>query len=424
MFDQYGRFIPTSMQAQQIQPAAQRAILPNGPPDGGRQQLGGMQQAQPLQFGPQIQSIGAQFSQSPSAMVRNSAFQNQPSTQIQRTQAQNTPNFQMQPQNVNTLIKTGQIPQGPQQGIYQPMTPQQSVIQSVNNNDPQSVQNFLQALKQVGAGGNNTFMHNAGNQGQQAQAGFTGFGNTQAPQALGYYGPTGYGGGINGQMGAVNNGAYMNSNGQMANQAQAGQFQAGGPMQQGGTGGVAGQPGTGASGQPGFYTPDYTRNDTPVTYGANAYNDYYNQQSQDVQWQMGGQSQGQQNAPFTDPYPTGTKIQQDYWTKASDENAKTNIKSADAELNDFLSNLGAYEYEYKDPKYGEGTHVSPMAQEIEKSELGAKAIHTNNEGYKMVNYATLAPITLASVAYLHKKVNDLAKQIGESTLQNLSKRGK
>ena len=57
----------------------------------------------------------------------------------------------------------------------QQQAPNQSITQSVQNNNPQSVQNFLTALNQSKSGNSNQFMNGAGQQGAQAQAGFQGF---------------------------------------------------------------------------------------------------------------------------------------------------------------------------------------------------------------------------------------------------------
>ncbi len=87
----------------------------------------------------------------------------------------------------------------------------------------------------------------------------------------------------------------------------------------------------------------------------------------------------------------------------SDENVKTNVADADEALFSFLDNLGAHEYEYKDEKHGEGRRVSPMAQEIEKSELGKQFVFETADG-KAVDYGKGLGTMLAATAALHKRL--------------------
>lgn len=104
---------------------------------------------------------------------------------------------------------------------------------------------------------------------------------------------------------------------------------------------------------------------------------------------------------------------------ASDIEAKQNIQPVANELEDFLNSLNAYSYEYKDPKYGDGRRISPMAQEIEQTPLGKAAISTNQEGYKIVDYGKLGGTMLAGLSLLNHKYNDLEKQLKESILTGL-----
>ncbi len=90
-----------------------------------------------------------------------------------------------------------------------------------------------------------------------------------------------------------------------------------------------------------------------------------------------------------------TKWLDDYMAKdkeTSDEKAKDQIHDADSKIADFLNKIHAHSYEYKpgfkDPAKGggEGTFVSPMAQEFEKSELGAKMVQKDAQGIRHVDY--------------------------------------
>ena len=94
---------------------------------------------------------------------------------------------------------------------------------------------------------------------------------------------------------------------------------------------------------------------------------------------------------------------------ASDKDGKKGVKSGDAKAKSFLDALKAYEYQYKDPEKpgrGEGTFISPMAQDLEKTELGAQAVVDTPDG-KMVDYGKLGGAMLASQTMLNERLNTL-----------------
>lgn len=116
----------------------------------------------------------------------------------------------------------------------------------------------------------------------------------------------------------------------------------------------------------------------------------------------------------------------------SDENVKTNIKPLTEEgqenkkslaealkdqgkdkpagnkLDEVMDNLSASEYEYVDGKYGdEGKHVSVMAQDLLKSEIGSRAVSETEDGSLQVDYAKLLPAILAESVQSRKKVMKL-----------------
>jgi hypothetical protein len=95
---------------------------------------------------------------------------------------------------------------------------------------------------------------------------------------------------------------------------------------------------------------------------------------------------------------------------ASDKNAKTNVSNADGKMKGFLDALTAYEYKYKDPRHGEGKFVSPMAQDLEKTEIGKQAVIDTPEG-KMVDYGKLGGAMLASQSMLNDRISDLEKAL-------------
>lgn len=95
---------------------------------------------------------------------------------------------------------------------------------------------------------------------------------------------------------------------------------------------------------------------------------------------------------------------------ASDERVKHKIKEAD--LSSLYDKLAPYEYEYKDTSIegtSPGKHVSVMAQDLEKSEIGKRAVFDSEEGHKMVDYAKLLPAQVAATAWLAKRVAKLEK---------------
>lgn len=96
---------------------------------------------------------------------------------------------------------------------------------------------------------------------------------------------------------------------------------------------------------------------------------------------------------------------------ASDERLKIEIKGSDPKVAKFLDAIKAHEYEYKEsakdlPGAGEGKHVSPMAQELEKSELGKQMVIDTPNG-KMVDYGKGFGTILAAQAMLNKRLNEL-----------------
>lgn len=310
----------------------------------------------------------------------------------------------------------------PPQGMPQPQGQQQgpqSVTQSVQNNNPQSTQNFLTALGQAGTGNNNAQMNYGGQMGAGAQGGFMGF-QQNGQQA--YANPVMAGQAYNPGMGFQRNMASQGPNGSAWNQASQGQYgggntdwygnqagnapgadQTGASIAEGGTGGMPGQ---------GQFT-------TPQPWG-NPYNnsDYqWNQMNSD---QRSGYLFGTYTPP-TDPGQQGGM----YSTTGtgqpgvvSDEKAKTNIAPGNKELEEFLDALGVYSYEYKNKEHGEGRHYSTMAQDLEKSKIGKTMVETRPDGIKQVNYGRGFAVMLASNALLNHKYNaletKLKKAIGES----------
>lgn len=91
---------------------------------------------------------------------------------------------------------------------------------------------------------------------------------------------------------------------------------------------------------------------------------------------------------------------------ASDENLKTDIRPGGAKIQDFLDHISAEEYRYKDPGYGQGSQVSPMAQDLEKSPLGSQMVKDTPQG-KMVDYGKGMGAMLAAQAHLNERLNKI-----------------
>ena len=94
----------------------------------------------------------------------------------------------------------------------------------------------------------------------------------------------------------------------------------------------------------------------------------------------------------------------------SDINLKKDIEPAGDRLTDFLNKLEAYDYDYKNPEDGEGRQTSVMAQDLEKSEIGKKAIIDTPEG-KRVDYRKLLPEMLAANVMANKRINALEEAL-------------
>jgi hypothetical protein len=299
----------------------------------------------------------------------------------------------------------------------------QSVEQSVNNNNAQSVQNFMSALNKVGAGNNNNFMNAQGQQGIGPQNGFRGFGINGLPSQ---YQPMQYNlGPIQNQIGYQQNGSYQNNNNYAFNQANQGQvgYQQGqqfNPTQIDNGAHPAIQQGS-AEGMlknmaQGFYGAGQNVNpNAPGAWSNNISN-------------ANNAAFGNMGPNFFGNANNSTNVSNNIGALGafSDENAKTKIvtQSTDkSELQEFLNSLNAYSYEYKD-EYKDmagdhGRRISPMAQEIESTKLGKKAVFENAQGIKAVDYGKLAGTQLAATAFLNHKLNSLENKLNKVVLDKI-----
>jgi len=92
----------------------------------------------------------------------------------------------------------------------------------------------------------------------------------------------------------------------------------------------------------------------------------------------------------------------------SDIRAKTNIAPGSGEVESFLDALNSYKYEYKDPSASDetGMFIGVMAQDLEKTPMGASFVKDTPKG-KMVDYGHGLAAILASQANIHDRLRHL-----------------
>lgn len=96
---------------------------------------------------------------------------------------------------------------------------------------------------------------------------------------------------------------------------------------------------------------------------------------------------------------------------ASDERLKNNVKDFNA--SEFLDSITPSKYRYKDPdKHGAGVHASPMAQDLEKTEVGKSMVEDTPEG-KMVNYGKGFGAILAALTDVHNRLKEVEGKNGK-----------
>jgi hypothetical protein len=90
----------------------------------------------------------------------------------------------------------------------------------------------------------------------------------------------------------------------------------------------------------------------------------------------------------------------------SDERLKTDVRPGDEKVEALLETIGAHDYRYKNEEHGKGRFVSPMAQELERTELGKALVEDTPEG-KVVHYGRAVGTMLSAQANLHKRLRKL-----------------
>jgi hypothetical protein len=116
------------------------------------------------------------------------------------------------------------------------------------------------------------------------------------------------------------------------------------------------------------------------------------------------------------PQPLGNVPEESYGMGpgvTSDENEKNDFGDAKPALLDFMGQIGAHSYRYKDPsRDGEGTYTTPMAQELQKTDLGKQAVVKTPHGLG-VDYQRLGGVNLAALSVVHRENQRLQSQIDE-----------
>lgn len=351
----------------------------------------------------------------------------------------------------------------PQSMMQSPMTPRTPQNQSVEQqglagggvDNKQQVSNFLSALNQVGAGGNNTQMGYASpqqpgvgpmlnpqiaslNNGAAANNTFTPGGyqpggqlmagsQTQGANMANYgggtvmSGPNQYGsviaatdtlpGGTAGAGSPLNqpwlpqptNSAQAGGYNGMANPGSGVQLPHAAPNYGPALGGLATDPSLAA---PGGLAGAGTMTSLPHTMGA------VSGAPPPVGGTFGNVTLGGQTAqpPYFTAQNLPTTLPINPGTLVSDERAKTAIAPATDKLRAFMDAIHAHAYQYKDPRDGVGTFTSPMAQELERTDLGKQAVINTPRG-KMVDYARLGGVNLAAVSVVHREQERLRKEV-------------
>lgn len=100
----------------------------------------------------------------------------------------------------------------------------------------------------------------------------------------------------------------------------------------------------------------------------------------------------------------------------SDRREKTDIRSADHKMQSFLDAMGkAKEYQYRHPGapgQAPGRHVGPMAQELERSEVGKRLVSQGPNGTKQVAFGS--PHAVASAFAALASMNERLKKVEAS----------
>ncbi|WP_394825027.1 tail fiber domain-containing protein [Pendulispora albinea] len=94
----------------------------------------------------------------------------------------------------------------------------------------------------------------------------------------------------------------------------------------------------------------------------------------------------------------------------SDARAKKEIRTADAEIDDALSRMRPYSFQYKEGHGDAGPQIGILAQELERSRAGRRVVvHEPGSGLRMLSVPKATGFTLAAVARLGERISELEK---------------
>jgi len=99
----------------------------------------------------------------------------------------------------------------------------------------------------------------------------------------------------------------------------------------------------------------------------------------------------------------------------SDERTKENFKSPKKSIAEFLAAASkSKEYEYKEEYHGDlakpGRHVTPMAQDLEKTEIGKSMVKEMPNGMKAVDYGAGFGAMLASLGDINERLKKVEEK--------------
>jgi hypothetical protein len=96
----------------------------------------------------------------------------------------------------------------------------------------------------------------------------------------------------------------------------------------------------------------------------------------------------------------------------SDIRVKENIGDATTEIDQFVSSVKPYFFEYNNAAYGQpGIHYGVMAQELEQTPAGASTVVEDAAGVKMVDLRRLVPLMMASMGRMAERIEILEKEL-------------
>lgn len=97
---------------------------------------------------------------------------------------------------------------------------------------------------------------------------------------------------------------------------------------------------------------------------------------------------------------------------ASDERLKTDITDAgENDLAELLSTFRPKTYTYNDQRFGEGTQFGGMAQDLERTKLGAGMVQKTDHGIRTVHGGKAGMAALAGVSMLYRKLQALEESL-------------